>query len=203
MLNRFILGGLMLALYPCASSYAKGMPSGLAGWYNGDWQTGIPGASNYYVSPQQFGRTYDDFVVPDGGWTVVGVFAHNSLTSAGITQASWEIRSRVSAGNPGTLVASGLSPATQTLGPAVGGGAYVYLIEVDGLWVQLAPDRYWLSVTPVVSATPIFAPRWRPMRSAIRPETMAMHSIIRLQVPYSYPCRRPDKAERAETFRSG
>ena len=151
MQKKFILTGLFLALYPHALSYAQAIPSGVVGWYNGDWQPGISSPGNYYVSAQQFTRVYDDFVVPDGGWTVVGLFSNNDMSSTGVTQASWEIRSGVSAGNPGTLVASGLSPATQTAGANAGGGAYVYLIEVSGLWVQLAPGQYWLSVTPVVS----------------------------------------------------
>jgi hypothetical protein len=153
MLNRSVLAGLFLVLYPHASLRAQGIPSGNVGWYNGDWQTGIPGQNNFYVSAQQFGRVYDDFVVPDGGWTVIGAFSHNSMSATGVTQASWEIRSGVSAGNAGTLVASGVSPATQTLGPSVGGGTYVYLIQVSGLAVDLAPGRYWLSVTPVTSGT--------------------------------------------------
>ena len=41
------------------------------GWYNGDWQSGIPGQANWYLSNLSFSRVYDDFVVPKGGWTVV------------------------------------------------------------------------------------------------------------------------------------
>lgn len=61
-------------MYPHASSYAQAIPTGVVGWYNGDWRAAIPGMNNFYVSGTQFGRTYDDFVVPDGGWTVTGVF---------------------------------------------------------------------------------------------------------------------------------
>ena len=129
------------------------MPSGTVGWYNGDWQAGIPGAANWYVSEQSFRRIYEDFVVPDGGWTIVGVFAHNSMTSADVAQASWEIRSGVSEGNSGSLIASGKSPATQIRTAVVGDDSHVYLIQVSGLSVKLEPGKYWLSVTPVTSNT--------------------------------------------------
>jgi hypothetical protein len=125
------------------------MPTGTVGWYNGDWAQGIPGAVNSYTSSQQFSRVYDDFVVPDGGWSVTGVFAHSRLSSSAVTQASWEIRSGVSAGHGGTVVASGVSAATLTPTAANGDGTYIYLIEVDGLSVALPPGTYWLSVAPV------------------------------------------------------
>jgi hypothetical protein len=129
------------------------MPNGFVGWYNGDRQPAIPSWSNWYNSAQSYIRVYDDFVVPAGGWTVVGVFAHIDATSTGVTQASWEIRSGMSAGNGGTLLASGLSPATQIQTGVVGVGSYTYLLEVDGLSVQLGPGTYWLSVMPVTGST--------------------------------------------------
>jgi len=129
------------------------MPTGLVGWYNGDRQPAIPSWGNWYNSAQSFTRVYDDFVVPDGGWTIVGVFAHIDAESTGVTQASWEIRSGMSAGNGGSLLASGISYATQTQTGVVGGGAYTYLLEVDGLSVELGPGTYWLSVAPVTVNT--------------------------------------------------
>jgi hypothetical protein len=129
-------------------------PSGTgAGWYNGDWQSNIPGLSNWYASAKEYVRVYDDIVVPEGGWTVTSVFSNNRMDFTGVTRASWEIRSFMSAGEGGTLVASGLSPATQTVIP--GSGPFPrdplvgYRIQVDDLHVQLAPGRYWLSVSPV------------------------------------------------------
>ncbi|HUI56880.1 MAG TPA: hypothetical protein VLY04_18020 [Bryobacteraceae bacterium] len=121
------------------------------GWYNGDWQSGIPGLLNWYVSKREFARVYDDFVVPDGGWTVVGVFSNNVLYHfPDVTQASWEIRRAMAYGKAGKLVASGLDSAVQR--PASNNrlpeGVHVR-IEVDGLHVPLTPGRYWLSVTPL------------------------------------------------------
>jgi hypothetical protein len=83
------------------------------GWYNGDCQSGIPAQDNWFLSNQQFSRTYDSFVVPGGGWTVAAVFSINSIPLSGITEGVWEIRSGVSAGNGGVVIASGRSPAKE------------------------------------------------------------------------------------------
>jgi uncharacterized protein (TIGR03437 family) len=148
MLVRIIFCGILLALSQPALR-AQGTPTVIVGWYNGDCHTGSPGGSNWYVSNQQFGRVYDEFLVPSGGWTVAGVFSNNTLYNAPpITQASWEIRSGLSAGNGGTVIASGVSPATQTYNSAL----RAYRIEVDGLQVQLAPGDFFISVTPVGTA---------------------------------------------------
>jgi len=151
-----VFAGVVLALAAGASLHAQGMPTGTVGWYNGDWISGIPGVLNSYVSGEQFNRVYDDFVVPASGWTVAGVFAHTRLTSAAVTQASWEIRSGVSAGNGGTVVASGIGTATVTETLPEGDGSYIYLIEVDGLSVTLPTGKYWLSVAPVTQAAGAF-----------------------------------------------
>jgi hypothetical protein len=69
-------------------------------WYNGDdrynnivdERGGLFGSS--YV--------YDDFNVGVGGVDIAGLIATEAIdNAAGITQASWEIRSGVSAGNGG------------------------------------------------------------------------------------------------------
>jgi hypothetical protein len=127
----------------------------LPGWYNGDWQSGIPGLSNWYRGPQEFARVYDDFSVPAGGWTIAAVFSNNRMDFDGVTKASWEIRKGMAPHSAGHLVASGLSPASQTMIP--GNGPFPrdpqigYRVQVDGLRVQLAPGKYWLSVTPLGS----------------------------------------------------
>jgi hypothetical protein len=120
---------------------------GQTGWYNGDCHSiDIGGWSNWYTSSQSYTRVYDEFAAPAGGWSVTGVFSNNQLYSAPpITQASWEIRSGVGPGNAGTVVASGLSAASQIYVP----GLAAYRIQVDGVAVQLAAGQYWLSVTPV------------------------------------------------------
>jgi uncharacterized protein (TIGR03437 family) len=127
------------------------------GWYNGDWQSGISGWSNYYQSDQDFARLYDDFVVPAGGWTIISVFSANNITAAIPQEAVWEIRSGVGAGVPGTVVAAGRGPVTPYAGTLEPDGRTLYRVQVDGLRVQLAPGTYWLSVAPVVSTSVICA----------------------------------------------
>ena len=114
------------------------------GWYNGDCSIG--GWSNWYVSGQQFLRTYDDFIVPDRGWTIAGLFSNNTMSPSSVTQAAWEIRSGVSAGNGGAVVASGVGTATLTQVPPGANSGSVFRVEVNGLSVQLPPGRYWLNV---------------------------------------------------------
>src|SRR5579863_8264698 len=75
-------------------------------WYNGD-----PDSFGSFLSERngQFGdaNVYDDFNVGPGGVIIDGVFSNDFFTpgSAAITQAEWEIRSGVSAGNGGSIVA--------------------------------------------------------------------------------------------------
>jgi hypothetical protein len=145
MLWKIVSCGLLLAFSQPALR-AQGASTVTVGWYNGDRQIGIPGVQNWYISPTQLARTYDDFVVPDGGWIVAGVFSNNTMYSAPpVTQAAWEIRSSLASGSAGTLVASGISAATVSFNPTLS----VYRIEVDGLQVTLAPGYYYLNVAPV------------------------------------------------------
>ena len=87
------------------------------GWYDGERQIGIPGYANWYASSSNNARVFDDFVVPDGGWMVAAVFSNNSFYNAPpVREARWEIRTAVSEREPGgSLVASGIGTATQTL----------------------------------------------------------------------------------------
>jgi hypothetical protein len=121
---------------------------GTVGWYNGDFDNnnGLANEQNTTVSQA---NVYDDFVVPAGGWTVVGVFSNDLISFTGITQAFWEIRSGVSVGNGGALIDSGTSDATQTATGRSGFGFTEYTIEVDGLNIVLAPGTYWLTVSPI------------------------------------------------------
>jgi len=123
------------------------------GWYNGDWQSGLRGLANWYVSGEHFARVYDDFAVSEGGWTVLSVFSDNRMTFTGVTQAAWEIRRDMAPGEGGRIVASGVSRAAQV--PLFGEGASAqdaavsYRILVQSIHVRLEPGRYWLSVAPL------------------------------------------------------
>ena len=72
------------------------------------------------------------------------------------TTAYWEIRSGLTAGNGGTLLASGDGTDTttntgQTFTGIPGLSIPVYTNEVNGLSVTLGPGTYWLAVAPDVS----------------------------------------------------
>ncbi|MCX6616899.1 MAG: hypothetical protein NTZ98_12480, partial [Acidobacteria bacterium] len=130
-LIRIIFCGILLALSNPVLR-AQGTPTASVGWYNGDCHSAGTGRwSNWYLSNQQFTRVYDEFLVPSAGWTVTGVFSNNFLINAPpITQASWEIRGSL-LDRKATVIASGVSPATQTYDAALG----AYRIQVDGLQV--------------------------------------------------------------------
>jgi hypothetical protein len=118
-------------------------PSGDVLWYNGDFN-GVNGLAN-----EQGSSIYDNFIVPSPGWHVTSVFSDN-LENTPATGATWEIRSGVSEGNGGTLVASGMTtmPVVTPTGRS-GFGFTEFMIEVTGLSVDLAPGTYWLNVTPI------------------------------------------------------
>ena len=119
-------------------------------WYNGDFD-GVDGLTNEQDTfASGFSHIFDDFNVPDEtGWDVSSVFSDN-LASTNITSATWEIHQGVSAGNGGTVVASGmtLTPEVTPTGRS-GFGFTEFKVTVNGLNVHLAPGTYWLNVTPV------------------------------------------------------
>ena len=126
-------------------------------WYNGDFD-GVNGLANENNTAVGQSSVYDNFVVTDpNGWDLSAVFSNN-LSTTGITGATWEIRSGVSAGNGGILVASGstLSPTVTPTGRS-GFGFTEYQVKVTGLSVHLpqlpAGQFYWLNVTPMCNGT--------------------------------------------------
>ena len=64
-----------------ASAVAAADPHGEVGWYNGDWCHCAEGLRNQIISGGTRALVYDDFVVPAGGWTIVGVFSHDFCVS--------------------------------------------------------------------------------------------------------------------------
>jgi hypothetical protein len=117
-------------------------------WYNGDF-AGSSGLSNEINTLISAGRVYDDFNVPSGGWTINSIWSNDLMNFGGVTQAKWEIRSGVSAGNGGTLLFSGTDAAAQLPTGRSGFGFAEYTIEVDGLNLPLGPGTYWLMVAPI------------------------------------------------------
>lgn len=122
-------------------------PNAVTLWYNGDLDTGaLPNGVNFASNADA--HVFTDFTVTDpAGWAVSAVFSNN-LMDQPITEASFEIRSGVSAGNPGVFVHGGYGGATQTLTGRTIAGRNEYRIEIPNLSIALAPGTYYLSVTP-------------------------------------------------------
>jgi hypothetical protein len=137
------------------TAIAQAPPGSL--WYNGDFN-GVNGLANERNTVVTQAAVYDDFdVTAPLGWNVTAVFSDN-LENTNVTAADWEIRTGVSEGNGGTLIASGTtnSPIVTQVGRG-GFGFQEYRVEVVGLNVFLprlpSGQRYWLNVTPVGDGT--------------------------------------------------
>ena len=138
---------------PTPTATATCPPGGGAGpsgplWYNGDFN-GINGLANEMNTLVGQSSIYDNFIVPGPGWHITSIFSDN-LLNTNVTGATWEIRSGVTEGNGGTVVASGTTttPVVTPTGRS-GFGFTEFMVEITGLSVDLAPGTYWLNVTPV------------------------------------------------------
>ncbi|HET6644128.1 MAG TPA: PEP-CTERM sorting domain-containing protein [Fimbriimonadales bacterium] len=87
--------------------------------------------------------TYDDFDVTGGGENVNYLMA-NVFSSTTIATANWEIRSGITNGNGGTLVASGTGAVTQTPNGFDAFGFTGYKLEMSGMNVNLSDGRYYV-----------------------------------------------------------
>jgi hypothetical protein len=125
-------------------------------WYNGNFD-----GNNAYLNltpspfnPQPDGAIYENFIVPTGNkWTINTVFSNNFVSdiAPGIPlteSATWSILSGVSAGNGGSVIASGDNFASVTLTGNTLGSMNEYNVAVTGLNITLGPGMYWLSVAP-------------------------------------------------------
>ena len=124
-------------------------------WYNGDFDgiDGLTNEDNTSLGSGQFAHIYDDFIISEpGGWHVTALFSDN-LENTNVTSATWEIRQGMSAGNGGTLVASGSGTPSVTPTGRSGFGFTEFQVEIDGLDITLAQGTYWLNVTPVGDLT--------------------------------------------------
>ena len=120
-------------------------------WYNGNFD-GRNALSNERNTSVSQSNVYDDFIVPAAQqWDITSVFSNDLMSFTGVTSAYWEIRSGVSLGNGGTLVASGTGTATQTPTGRSAFGLTEYTIDVAGLNVLLNSGTYWLTVSPIDS----------------------------------------------------
>jgi hypothetical protein len=124
-------------------------PAQITLFYNGDFD-GVNGLANERDTTVSAAAVYDDFVVPVGEiWTLTSVYSNNLMSTVPVS-ADWEIRSGVSAGNGGTLVASGNGAATTTATGRSGFGLDEFTISTP-VGVVLGSGTYWLMVRPVDS----------------------------------------------------
>jgi hypothetical protein len=149
---------LAAALVLNTSVCAQAPPGSL--WYNGDYNGGLY-LSNERNTIVSQAAVYDDFdVTTPLGWHVTAVLSDNIFTVSPmtVTGADWEIRTGVSEGNAGTLIASGTT--NLPIVTPTGRGSFnftEYMVEVTGLniFLPMLPlgQHYWLNVTPVGNGT--------------------------------------------------
>jgi hypothetical protein len=126
-------------------------------WYNGD-PDGRDATLNATNLVSTFGGgtlynsfVYDNFIVPAGQtWNVTSLFANIESNAGPISTATWQIRKGVSAGNGGTLVASGDGNAVQTPtgGPVIDPTTTAYTLTENIPTVALTSGTYWLTFAP-------------------------------------------------------
>jgi len=147
---------LALLLFAAAARASAQCPSGCL-FYGGDFDPNNPNANGLsnendaIVGGNPYGAaTYQNFVSGEA-WNITGLFTNNlsTLTPSGGYR---EIRSGVSEGNGGTLIASGTESGgnfSQAPTGRSGFGYTEYTDLVTGLNVNLSPDMYWEAVVPI------------------------------------------------------
>jgi hypothetical protein len=124
-------------------------------FYSGDFDPNNPNANGLanendaIVGGNPYGAaTYQNFTLGSDS-TATGLFTNN-LSQLTPTSGYWEIRSGMSEGNGGTLVASGTGSVTNNPTGRSGFGYTEYTNEVDGLSISLSGGtQYWEAVVPV------------------------------------------------------
>ncbi len=122
-------------------------------FYGGDWEPNDPNANGLYngtdaiIGGNPYGAAVYQNFVAGTAITVTGLFTNNASNYVP-TSGYWEIRSGVSEGNGGTLIASGTGNVTNTPTGRNGFGFDEYNNTVSGLNVSLAANTYWFAVVP-------------------------------------------------------
>jgi hypothetical protein len=140
-----------------------GGPTGVSDaivWYSGDYENG-PLATNqingYTGVPNGApdSTAYQPFTVKSRT-RVTSVFSNNFSSGFQATGALWEIRSGVSAGNGGTIVAAGVTSTGFSWTPTGMMSVFdeiEYSLVVGGLNTTLEKGTYWLAVVPIGNGT--------------------------------------------------
>lgn len=152
----------------CALVALAAPVSAMGDWYSGDpyaAQTLWPQYSdNLSNSGQTRAMTFDNFTwTPGAGGGVVDVLGGHftrltdTIPFGTVDTAYWEIRTGMSAGNAGTLVAFGSGNVTSTVTAFVQGGWQVGAVSVDVPNFALAAGNYWFGLA--IGST-VDAPGW-------------------------------------------
>jgi hypothetical protein len=116
----------------------------------GPWSNGLANENDAIVGGNPYGAaTYQNFVASTS--IPVGGLFTNNLSQLSPSSAYWEIRSGVSEGNGGSLIASGTGSGSnfmQTPTGRHGFGFTEYQDEVTNLSVDLPAGTYWFAVVP-------------------------------------------------------
>jgi len=129
-------------------------------FYGGDFDPNDPNANGLtnetdsYVNGDPYGSAiYQNFVY-DGNSPITGLFTNNFIASNSIPKNGyWEIRSGVSEGNGGTLVASGTNPLINAPTGLNAFGYPIYTNAVTFSPLVLNAGTYWLAVVPECNPT--------------------------------------------------
>ena len=112
-------------------------------------QNGLANENDATVSGNPYGAaTYQNFVW--GGGQIAGLFTNN-LSQLAPTGAYYEIRSGMSEGNGGTLIASGTATGGNFLQTATGRADFGFTEYTDAVrfTLNLPAGTYWFAVVPV------------------------------------------------------
>jgi hypothetical protein len=151
-MNKLAFLALLASLFTAGTLASAQCPGGCL-FYGGDFDANNPNANGLanendaIEGGNPYGAaTYQNFINSQT-WNVTSLFTNNL---SGLTPNSgyWEIRTGLSEGNGGTLIASGTGAVTSTPTGRSGFGYTEYHNEVDGLKITLTPGMYWLSTVP-------------------------------------------------------
>ncbi len=130
-------------------------------FYGGDFElannnaNALPNENDAIVGAVPYGAaTFQNFVIPAGHtWNITSLFTNNITSLTNPQSAYFEIRTGVSEGNGGTVIASGYGNAgagtfTWTPTGRNGFGLDEYMAHVTGLNINLGAGMYWESVVP-------------------------------------------------------
>jgi hypothetical protein len=147
-MKKLALLSLFTLLFFNISAYAASLY-----FYGGDWEPNDPNASglangtSVNVPGDPYGSAIYQNFVAGTGITVTGLFTNNASNYTP-TSGYWEIRTGVTEGKGGVLIASGTGGITNTPTGRSGFGFDEYNNTVSGLNVTLNADTYWFAVVP-------------------------------------------------------